>query len=109
MQNYYPRKYFVYILLCSDDSYYTGVTNNIARRFAEHQRGIHPESYTFTRRPTAIVFIREFNKPMDAIRFEKQVKRWSRLKKEALIRGDFDELKKLAQCKNATNSQNRKV
>jgi len=47
------------------------------------------------------------NKPMDAIRFEKQLKRWSRAKKEALIKGDFDELKNLAQCRNETNSRYR--
>jgi putative endonuclease len=100
------KSYHVYILLCSDGSYYTGITNNVDRRFKEHEKGIHPESYTFSRRPLKLVYVRDFPKPMMAIAFEKQVKRWSRAKKEALINGDIEELKRLSQCMNKTNSQN---
>jgi len=103
----YHQLFYVYILLCSDKSYYTGITNNVGRRFTEHQNGIHPKSYTFSRRPLQLVFVREFTKPLKAIAYEKQLKRWSRAKKEALIRGDFDELKKLAQCRNESASTSR--
>jgi len=47
--------YFVYILLCSDNSYYTGMTDNIERRFNEHQEGVYPRAYTFKRRPVQLV------------------------------------------------------
>ena len=99
IMNYQVRTYFVYILRCSDNSYYTGITNNVLRRFREHQSGMHPRSYTYSRRPLELLFTREFPRPMMAIRFEKQVKRWSRAKKVALIKGDFDALKRLARCR----------
>jgi putative endonuclease len=94
---------YVYILECSDGSYYVGVTNNVGRRFIEHQSGIHETSYTYMRRPLKLVFCREFMIPMEAIKYEKQLKRWSRTKKEALIRNDLESLHELASCKNATS------
>lgn len=104
--NYTVKTYYVYILLCSDKSYYTGITNNVLRRFNEHRSGLHQKSYTFSRRPLELLFTREYPRPMMAIRFEKQVKRWSRAKKEALIKGDFDELKRLARCRSKTGKTN---
>jgi len=50
------NQYFVYILLCSDSSYYTGVTNNLDRRLYEHEASFDPKSYTFKRRPLKLVF-----------------------------------------------------
>ncbi len=90
------KKMFVYILLCSDDSYYTGVTNNVERRFAEHQEGENKGSYTHSRRPLKLIFVKEFSTPKDAIAFEKQIKGWSRAKKEALMNADWNELKRLS-------------
>ncbi len=87
---------YVYILKCSDNSYYTGVTNNIERRIAEHSQGIDPQCYTFKKRPLQLVYSNYLQTPMQAIEFEKQIKRWSRKKKEALIKGDFRELIDLA-------------
>ncbi len=84
---------YIYIILCSDDSYYIGVTNNIDRGFEEHQSGIHPESYTFSIRPLELVYIEEFDRPNAAIAREKQPKRWSRKKKEALVSGNENSLK----------------
>jgi putative endonuclease len=81
--------YSIYILKCSDNTYYTGVTNNVEKRFFEHQNGIHREAYTYTRRPVDLVYTENYDKIEDAIRREKQVKDWSRLKKEKLIRGEF--------------------
>ena len=83
------NQYFVYILLCNDGSYYTGITNDLERRIFEHENGKDTNSYTFTRRPLKIVFHQDFPDPVQAIAFEKQVKRWSRKKKEAIINGDW--------------------
>jgi putative endonuclease len=90
------KLYYVYILLCSDGSYYTGFSNDPERRFAEHSQGIDPECYTYKRRPLKLVYTVAFLDPVEGIEFEKQIKRWSRAKKEALIRGDIALLKKLA-------------
>jgi putative endonuclease len=103
---YIIRYYYVYILKCSDNTYYTGITNDIERRLAEHQSGYNPDSYTFSRRPVELVYGEYFTDPKQAIDFEKQVKRWSRLKKEALINEDWDSLKFLSACKNLTNYKN---
>jgi putative endonuclease len=92
--------YFVYILLCSDSSYYTGVTNNVYKRFKEHQEKKDPKSYTARRLPLELKYYRTFQYINDAIAYEKKIKRWSRKKKEALINGDFEKLKELAACKN---------
>lgn len=94
------HQYFVYILLCSDHSYYTGVTNNVYRRLEEHQDMKDSRSYTARRLPVELKYYRIFNYIYDAIAYEKKIKRWSRKKKEALINGDFDNLKELAACKN---------
>lgn len=91
--------YTVYILKCNDDSYYTGVTNDIERRFFEHQTGFNKRAYTHKRRPVELVFQEHFRDVNHAISFEKQVKRWRREKKEALIRGDWDALPSLSKRK----------
>ncbi|WBV61603.1 GIY-YIG nuclease family protein [Chryseobacterium camelliae] len=84
------KQYFVYILKCSDNSYYTGITNNLEVRLAQHQSGKYPESYTHKRRPVELVFFCEFNDVLQAIAFEKQVKGWSRKKKEAIINDNWE-------------------
>lgn len=91
---------YVYILHCADDSFYTGVTNNIERRYKEHQEGMNEGAYTASRRPVKLLYYRIFYYPMEAIKFEKQVKGWSRKKKLALINGDIDELVRLSNEKN---------
>ena len=80
---------FVYIIHCSDGTYYTGITSNLEKRIFEHKSGKHPDSYTFSRRPLSLVFFCEFTDINLAIEKEKQIKKWSRVKKEALIKGDF--------------------
>jgi len=90
---------FVYILKCADDSYYVGITNNLTRRLEEHNNAKNPESYTASRRPVQLKYYAEFTDFYKAIQTEKQIKGWSRKKKEALINGDFDELKYLAKKK----------
>ena len=79
------KYYYVYILKCSDSSYYTGLTNNIERRFQEHQSGENNTSYTFNKRPVELVFCEEFLDVNQAISFEKQIKGWSRKKKRQLL------------------------
>jgi putative endonuclease len=86
----------VYILECSDGSYYTGVTNDLERRFSEHCEGLENKSYTFSRRPLKVVFYEYFSDPVQAIDFEKQVKGWRREKKEALIKREWDKLPELS-------------
>ena len=90
---------FVYILECSDRTYYTGVTSNLEKRVFEHKSGKHQDSYTFSRRPLKLVFFCEFTDINMAIEKEKQIKKWSRLKKEALIKGDYLALPNLAKKK----------
>ena len=91
--------YYVYILKCSDNTYYTGFTSNLPQRLEEHRTGRHPESYTHKRRPVYLVFYAEFTELDIAIQTEKQIKKWSRAKKEALINGDFEKLPNLAKKK----------
>jgi putative endonuclease len=84
--------YFVYILLCSDDTYYTDVTNNINRREKEHLEGYNESSYTHYRQPTLLVYQDEFQYIDKAIAREKQLKKWSQAKKRALINDYADRL-----------------
>ena len=95
--------YYVYILKCSDDSYYTGITNNLEKRFDEYQFGKKPDCYTYKRRHLELIFNETFNDVLQAIYFEKKIKGWTRAKKEALINGDFNILQILSECRNATH------
>lgn len=97
-----PREYYVYVLHCNDGSYYTGVTNDYESRLNDHQQGIDTRSYTCKRRPVRLVYLATFGDIHEAIDWEKRVKRWSRKKKEALMRGDFEGLPALAKCQNIT-------
>src|SRR6185436_10354618 len=95
---------FVYILRCSDDSYYCGTARGgLERRVAEHNAGTF-EGYTSTRRPVTLVYSEWFQRITDAIAAERQIKGWSRAKKEALIRGDFASLSALSK-RSAKSSQ----
>lgn len=89
------RLYFVYILRCSDGSYYTGVTSNPEARIWAHQQGLIA-GYTEKRRPVKLVHAEATNDIGGAIEREKQIKRWSRKKKEALFRADEQELRRLS-------------
>ena len=83
--------YRVYILLCSDGSYYTGSAADVEKRVCEHNDGAMRDSYTFSRRPVKLIWVsEEVARYSDALRFERQVKGWSRAKKDALMRGDYD-------------------
>ena len=86
------KTYFVYILKCNDDSYYTGFTNNLERRLIEHDEGLNKEAYTHNKKPLTLVWFETFNDVNNAIATEKQIKGWSRRKKEALISENWDKL-----------------
>ena len=86
------KTYFVYILKCIDDSYYTGFTNNLERRLSEHHSGKNKDCYTYDKRPLELVWFEQFNDVMNAIETEKKIKGWSRKKKQALINEDWEKL-----------------
>jgi putative endonuclease len=83
------EKYFVYMLLCADDSFYVGITNSVEQRLWQHNHGDDEESYTYERRPVRLVHSSGFSSVFDAIRWKKQLKGWSRAKKRALISADW--------------------
>ena len=97
------KTYFIYILKCSDNLLYTGFTNNIERRFNEHQQGLNQNFFTFKRRPLELIFHQVFNDVEQAIYFEKKIKKWSSKKKLALANNNFDMLEILSECRNATH------
>ena len=90
---------YVYILLCNDGSYYTGITSNLEKRLTEHKTGKYPSSYTHSRRPVKLKFYAEFTDINTAITIEKQIKKWSKAKKEALINNEYEKLKNLVKKK----------
>lgn len=87
----------VYILRCSDGRYYVGSTRgSVEKRVAEHNAGTYG-GYTARRRPVELLYVQDFEGvTTDAIAAERQLKGWSRAKKEALINGDFGALKVLS-------------
>jgi len=93
------HNYFVYILECSDKSYYTGVTNDVDIRVSQHNKGENIMAYTFSRRPVILKYYKRFDQIEHAIEFEKQVKGWNRKKKEALFNEDWDEITRLSNLK----------
>jgi putative endonuclease len=88
---------FVYMLRCSDGSYYVGSTRgeSVEKRAGEHQSGTYP-GYTSRRRPVTLVRSEQFDSITDAVLTERRIKGWSRAKKEALMRNDWDAVRALA-------------
>ena len=98
-----PVKYlYVYILKCSDGTYYTGITNNLEHRLNQHNEGINSEAYTYARTPVELVFYELFTDYNLAIEWETRIKKWSAKKKEALINSDWKRLVEEARCQNKT-------
>jgi len=94
------NNFWVYILKCSDGSYYTGHSDNLENRIAQHHQGSFPTCYTYKRRPLELVFSQEFSTREEALASERQIKGWSRKKKESMIQGDWDKVSQLAKSKN---------
>ncbi len=100
--------YAVYILRCFDGTYYTGLTKDLEGRVQEHEIGVHPESYTFSRRPVKLEWSVITESYQDAFQWEHRIKGWSRAKKEALIRGDIDEIHEIVRNERKQREQNKK-
>ena len=90
--------FWVYILKCIDGSYYTGHTDNLEDHFAVHQEG-RLGGYTKSRRPVTLVFSEQLGTRVEALEMEQRIKGWSRKKKEAMMRGDWEEVSRLARNK----------
>ena len=90
--------FWVYILHCADSSYYTGHTEELESRIAQHQSGEYC-SYTMNRRPVNLVYAQEFPTRLEALESEQQIKGWGRAKKKALIDGNWMEISRLAKRK----------
>jgi putative endonuclease len=97
---------WVYILQCSDNSYYTGSTNNLEIRLTQHQNG-EGANYTKKRLPVKLIFSQEYERVDEAFYTEKQIQGWSRKKKEALIEGNYEMLPDLAVCLNESHFSNK--
>jgi len=95
--------YYVYILRCSDNSLYVGITNDVERRLNEHNEGKLKNAYTFKRLPVKLEWSQEFTEPNQAIAWEKKLKGWSKQKKEALIKDNFNLIQSLSKCRNVTH------
>ncbi|MCX6396942.1 MAG: GIY-YIG nuclease family protein [Propionibacteriales bacterium] len=87
---------FTYILRCADGSYYVGSTTHLETRLWQHNHSELGAEYTRRRRPVVLVWHHRFESVGQAYAFEQQVQGWSRAKREALIRGDFDVLAALS-------------
>ncbi len=83
--------FWAYIVRCSDDSYYTGHTDNLEARVGQHNHG-DVDGYTHDRRPVTLFWSQDFPTRLEALEAERQIKGWSRRKKEALARGDWSDL-----------------
>jgi putative endonuclease len=87
---------WVYMLECADGSFYVGSTRDtLEARIAQHDAGVFG-GYTASRRPVRLVWSEHFQRIVDAVAAERQIKGWSRAKKKALIAGDWEHLSHLA-------------
>jgi len=88
---------YIYMLECAGGSYYVGLTRQqyLETRISEHEQGLIP-GYTSLRRPVKLVWAEHIPRLIDAIAAERRIKGWTRAKKQALIRGDWDRLRELA-------------
>ncbi|MHC4087747.1 MAG: GIY-YIG nuclease family protein [Planctomycetota bacterium] len=87
--------WYTYILKCADNSYYTGHTNDLSERLSRHNAGLGPK-WTACRLPVQLAYQESHENEESAISREKQIKKWSRAKKDALIEGNAEKLKSLS-------------
>jgi len=95
--------FWTYILHCRGGAYYTGHTDNLARRLTAHQAGAIP-GFTADKLPVTLVWSENFPTRIEALAMERRIKGWSRAKKMALIRGDFASLSIIARSKNGPST-----
>ncbi len=103
------KEYTVYMLKCVDDSFYIGITSDLPKRLWQHQFGFYTTCYTFKKRPIQLVYTAAFQYVLDAIDWEKRIKKWSRRKKKALIKNDSDKLNILSQCQNDSHHLRKRL
>jgi len=96
---------WMYILECADGSFYTGSTKDLSRRLIQHQSG-EGANHTRKRLPVKLVYFETYDRIDQAFYREKQIQKWSRKKKQALIEGRIEDLKKLAECRNGSHWKN---
>ena len=89
---------YTYILKCANGEYYVGSTTDLNRRLREHQAGLGGK-FTSSHLPVNLVYKEEYVSILQAFRRERQLHGWTRAKKEALIKGDYDLLKNLSKRK----------
>jgi len=89
------NQWYVYILQCSDNSLYIGHTENIQNRLNTHNAGLGP-AYTAIRRPIQLIYHESHPTKKSTVRREKQIKKWTRAKKQSLIKGDMNRLHQLS-------------
>lgn len=77
--------FFVYIVECSDKSYYVGCTNNLDKRLKQHNESKWGAHYTKIRRPVILMYSEQYRTLLEARKRESEIKGWRREKKEALL------------------------
>jgi putative endonuclease len=95
--------FWTYMLHCAGGAFYVGHTDDLDRRIAEHEDGLMP-GFTHDRLPVKLLWAEYFPQRIDALEMERRIKGWSRAKKMALIRGDWDQIIALASSKNRAST-----
>jgi predicted GIY-YIG superfamily endonuclease len=101
------KPFHAYMILCSDGTYYVGHTDDLERRFAEHEQG-GKCAYTSLRRPVKLVWCEQFTTREEAKATEVRIKKWNQTKKAALIRGDFGTISSAARKSDWEEYEHRK-
>ena len=96
---------FLYIILCSDGSYYVGSTINLNRRLHQHKTG-NGAKHTQKRLPVKLMYVEIYDNIYLAYKRERQIHNWGHNKKKALIEGNYELLHSLAECKNDSHWRN---
>ena len=91
--------FFAYMLDCADGTIYTGHTDDLDVRYAQHVAGYFPKCYTLKRRPLTLLWAESFGTRVEALEAERRIKGWSAAKKRALAAGDWALLSELARCR----------
>jgi predicted GIY-YIG superfamily endonuclease len=91
--------FWVYMLKCADGSYYTGHTDSLETRVVQHEAGAIASCYTHKRLPVTLVYSQSFTTRDEALSAERQIKGWSRAKKEAIIAGNWNEVSRLSRSR----------
>ena len=96
-------QFWLYVLTCADASYYIGHTDDLDKRIAEHQDGSFG-GYTSKHRPVTLTYAEVYDSRDEAFLRERQLKGWSRAKKEALAQQNWKEVQRLAKSAHPSTS-----